>query len=499
MRNKILLGSIGALFLGALWWFSNYSFIEVQTVSTASQTEVVYDLANQSSNKTKTTKTNNQSFKKLVAKGNYEVSVTQGDKYGFIVVKAGGFLGTTKKEVKLEKERSRQFVGNSPSGCMYYSGSLLLSYECSGHPGANVHLPADQTRSTTVVKVPFLTEGQVEGITETKEGIVALVNQNISSEDIPATQEAYLLRGDFTIAKQVSLNSLSPKKPYAISSYKDGFLVYDQSMALAYYYSSVSAQPQNIALKTPDPKLKPFALSARADNLAVAYSNNTSGQVADMDSQGVSKAVQSVISTNKSSLASQLKLTGEVTAIKLCGSSKLCVLSNKKLSVYDVSGSKPKYLYSVTNVDWIETTNKNLLLSRNKEILGLDVDNGSGYRGYSYGDYKLCGIHGGANGYSLCLINNRQSKVTLYLNQEKTDSDSIDKKIYKLQQSSDIKSVSAYGRFIYISPNPGPMEYDSAAGEFDYNPAKVAAAKTRIMQKAKELGIGNDYNIVITL
>lgn len=129
-------------------------------------------------------------------------------------------------------------------------------------------------------------------------------------------------------------------------------------------------------------------------------------------------------------------------------------------------------------------------------MLELNIDNRDGYIGYSPGSYNYCGMHTDSAGYTLCLINTKQSRVALHIDNQNTDNNSIDQKVAQLLKLPEVDTISAYGQYIYIVPNAGQLTYDSASRSFGYDPEKLAAASDKINQEINKLGIDRSNYII---
>lgn len=480
---------------------SNYSFISIEVTGSSPGGELTYRLLNQNGQKTTEIKTSSTKIKKIVPKASYEILVTQNEKSSFSVAKTGGFFTNTTVQAKVEQERSRQFIGNNPGTCMYYAGSILYTYGCSDSFSAvAIHVPATTSQPTYITKNTDAINGAVEGIAKTKAGVVALIGASEGSAS-GAAHTAYLLQDGLKLTSAVALQDLDAHTSYSMKPYKTGFIVYDSSFSKIRYYASVAAKPETITGGSPDDRaMLPFLISTSAGSIITAYSNNTQGETANLDSSNTSKQVKTDIYLYENGKTKKFAFNNSYTVIKLCGNQKLCMLGDKTLSVYSISSERPDFLFSVKNVHTIENFANSLLVVREHEIIQLNVDTQSGFIGYRLGDFQFCGTQDDIDGYLLCLIDNTSKKVALRINGAAVNNDNIDKKVEDLQKLSEVKGVSAYGKYIFISPNLGQVTYNNSLHSFGYDPATKKVINSKIDSEVTKLGVDRAvYKVINTL
>lgn len=496
MKKKAILLGTGFVVLGAFIWLSMHSFIEL---TPESPEDINYSLTAAGSAKTTNFKSANK-VKKLVRKGYYEVLATQGEKSYLTVIKAGGFLGSSKTAVKLSPEKSRKFVGDNPSACMYYIGQVLSSVDCGDlYSQLRRHVPATAKQPTIVLKTPSSVDGKIEGLVATAEGAVAVLSSSTGSN-----HTGYIVRPDLSLTSPVVLTDLRASKAYAVQAYKQGFVAYDTSFEKIFYYTALSSPPSVITVnKSHDQKLVPYALKVQGDSIMLAYSNNAEdAELARSDDVEVSskpnnKAAVTILIYNGSQTV-EYNFKNRVSGFVLCGTKKLCLLNRtKQLDVYDIANTKPKLLFSLGAVDRIEPAKNGLLVAQKAGLLSLDVDKQEGFLQYSFGSYKFCGLRNDELGPTICVVNSTGKTAALSISNDSNNTDSIDKKAVKLAKLTDIKSLSIYDKFIYVSPNVGEVKYIPALKVFGYDPAITRAVKSRILQGMDAIGIDQTtYKVV---
>ena len=482
---------------------SNHGFIEVNVTGTNSQ--LSYKILDQSNQKTTEIKTTSSKLKKFVGKGNYEVLVTNNDTSSLLVVKTKGFLGKTTVSTKLTQEKDRQFVGNNPGECMYYTGGILYSYSChDSFSNISMHVPATVTQPTYTSKNSANNHSPIEGITNTRNGLITLLHTINDGDNSTSTQThtVYTLSDGANLSGGTPLPDLNADKSYSVKPYKEGFIAYNSSSGEAKYYSAFTAKPQTISIAGPkDSSLKPYLMGTNGESVFVVYSDKAGFQVNDNPS-AIGK-VKSEISVYNNGQTKHFTLNRQYGSIELCGTNKLCLLDNvqtrtSQLIIDDIGGSTAKHLYSVGGVNNIISLSTGLLAVRDNGIYNLNVDAYSGFIDYSFGDYKYCGIQTDLNSYLLCLTNSKSRNIALRIDETSLKNSSIDKKVAGLQKTPNVTDVSAYGRYILILPDFGPLFYNSSTKIYDYAPATKAAITKQINAAVDQEGIDrNSYSIVI--
>jgi hypothetical protein len=105
-----------------------------------------------------------------------------------------------------------------------------------------------------------------------------------------------------------------------------------------------------------------------------------------------------------------------------------------------------------------------------------------------------------ASSFGLCTKDENGKKVALLVNQEQENTDSINIKIEQLARLSEVKSVSIYGRYIYISPDIGNPQPNPQTGFFEYDKTTVKNANAIINQEIDRIGISRStYTIINTI
>ncbi len=499
-KAKLYISLVAIVFAIAsvFWLIWNYSFIEVSVEGASGNTSI--KLTNQSNDSSSTVSSSTNKVKKLLRKGDYQITATQTGKSGLSITQSPGFLRTSKTSIRLEGENSRQFVGNNPSPCMYFTGVVLASYECSDIAGLTLHQPATAQTPTVNLSIEEFGYQYPQGMVRTKEGVIILTRLEAGEDDPQKSIAVFLLDDNLQTSKEALILDLDASKTYSIKNYKDGFIVHSTTSNDGQYFSSIEAKPQLVTFGKPaDSKLKPAAWATSGAQTALAFSNNTEGEKADLDNDNPGK-VKTEIVVNKNGADSRFYIEVNPTSILFCGDNKLCLLNEKQVDVYDLTTDKPSFMYRVTGVEEIFQSDKNILLVKNDGVWLFNPDSASGHISYSFGNnYTYCGAQESQNGFSVCLIDNKQKKVALFVNAKLPNNDSIDRKVADLQSMPEVLNVSAYKNFIYISPNAGTITTQQGDG---YGPdeAKLANSRAAIAKKIQELGLDPAvYIIILTL
>lgn len=495
IRALIVLAVIVIILGVGINWLYSVSYINV-TVSNASNKALTYTFTNQKSNQTTTLTSSKSSIKKRLQRGNYNVQVTQGDTSLVAASSAPGFFRTGDVEGKLSGERARSFVGNNPSPCMVYTGSLY-SFACGASlQKVNYHVPATATTPTYTTQ-PFRNNyATIEDSYVAKNGSLYILVNSPPVEDVQEDQEqvVYKMEPNGTLSSPITLKGISDTAlTYKLEPYKDGFVAYDNSFKTLLYYPTPDAEPTNITIEKPkNEELTAFDLETSGDAIVIAYSTLDKSNVNDTDTS-VDAKNEIVVYRNNKVTHTSLESIGSV--LDFCGTNKLCMLANESVAIYDVTGDKPSHLYSYSGVSDMSVVGDSLIMTQQKQIVNFDPDTRQGYVAYSLGGYTSCGQGTNGNNLLLCLTNNKSQKVALLLDLANPVTDPIDKQVFDLQKQAEVTSVSAYKNFISVAPNYGRVVL-LPGGINGYDPAVVNVVNGKINAKVKELGINqNTYTI----
>jgi len=489
-----------AVILGILWLYS-HTFIRI-SVANPSAGEFTYTVIDQKNGASTTTKSSSPNLKKLVKKGSYEVLVNQQETSYYGTLDTSSFMRTVSIKASLQAEKAREFVGNNPDPCMHYSASILFSYGCdANYDNLRVHLPATVASPTIVESPPDTTQNNLSiiGIFELNGKNMIALNNVLEFDD--ASTQIYELRPDFQLVGGTQLSGLNPNNPYALEKYGSGFVVYGQDFEQLFYYESVGAAPKEIAIENPKPEKKEtllaFGLSTRGDRLALAFSDTDKRASEDTKQAATAETVVQVYQGNTTK---SFRFKGDSHTVKLCGSKYLCLVAERQLTVYDISGAEPKEHFRVNNVNAIENDNGRLAVIKSEGLLSIDLDQKSGYHQYSFGSYQFCGIEsviGG--GYILCLIDPRDNRVAIRVDPEKPNIDSIDKKVLAIVDQPFVETVSPYKSIIYITPDLGELIYNPAFNGYGPDPVIRQKATKDLDDLLVRIGLDRSaYTIINT-
>jgi hypothetical protein len=491
LKKWVLLFVIAAFLLIIFVFAKNSSFIVVQAESSSS-TQATIEVTDPAG-KVKQLKSTAGKKRVRVGVGDYGIAVKEGNKSYFEAVKTKGFFRSISVAAKTQPEKRRTFVGNNPNLCMEYLTSKLISYACSDRfENISMHVPATATTPTYVLKNPNKSIGGfVEGMVKTSSGTLVLVKQNAVGDE-EGSHTIFTVDDNLAASNLHVLTDLDVNTSYYLTGYREGFLTYSQTRGEALYYASLASKPEPIKLEAPeDTNFSINGVATRGSSILLLYS-----QPAD----GKSKKQASEIRITSGGAWKTFGLKNNYTEARLCGQNKVCAVANETMDVYDVATEKPKLLYSVKNAISIKNDGNELLVIRSSDVLRLDVEKRAGFIDYSFGDYSFTALQPEPSGYIVSMTNNKGKKVALLIDGELSNEDSIDKKVAELQKNGAVRDVSAYGNFIYVSPETGELKYIDSLGEFGYDPLVVKQKNTEINQVVSKIGIDrNKYTIISTV
>lgn len=511
IRRMILLSTILVAVLGIFFFIYSHAFISVK-VTGAKEGLVTYELINQKTGDITIVEGESGNLKKMVTRGNYEVMARQGETSYYALSSTGIFLSTTTVEGSLQPEKARSFVGNNPDSCMNYINQVLFSYNCEGGVGSlKIHMPATSDTPTTAQSVPGGPgDVPIGGTIQLNGKTLLLMNQISGQEGSKGSSVLYELAPDLTLANPVALAGIEvdEEKSYTIQPYKKGFILYDDKMENILYYESPASQPEEIKIEAPKgEELVAFEVTTQDDRLAVIYSQISGNESSDEDQDRAVNSEETVVT--KGNTIFQVYQNGKVksfdfkggyTNARLCGKQNICLVNGPVLAVYDISGDKQKELFRVNNAADTMDDGDTLVVFREKDVLGLDMESLTGQIQYSFGNYIPCettGVEEG--GYIVCGTDPKNTRSSLYIDTSQPNSDSIDKKILSLLEAPFISAVSAYKSYIYIVPELGSSIYNPETNTYGPDPEVKQKATDDINKIVGDLGIDRStYNIINT-
>ena len=488
MKKKLLLSAMALISLAGLIWLYSHAYIEILPVSA---NNVSYTLTSLSDDKSRSFNSTT-GLKKLVSRGSYQVLAQNGETSYFKIVKAGGFLGSTTISPKLSSEKARKFIGDNPGDCAYYTGQVLASGACEDlFSQLNLHVPARAQQATYTQKLKGRYDGIVGGIAHTKLGMIALLRSTTGSG-----HSAHKVNDDFSLAGPIVLGELDKGKLYSLQPYKEGFLTHDRSLGHLQYYSSLQSRPASVNIHPPkDKKLQAYALKTRGESIAIGYTDHPEdialarGDEEHLPTKPPKKTKVAILVTAGDEIR-EYTFGKRIASFEICGPNRLCTLDTSNMfEVYDISGKKNRQIFAINGIETFAVTNNAVVLAARDSILSLDTETREGYIQYSFSSYRFCGMYKTSGGYALCVINNSDQAAALYIDPDQNNTDSIDKKVADLAGLQQVKSISAYGNFIFISPNLGEAEYRPELKSFGYNPVTIKAVNSVINQTVDLAGI----------
>lgn len=473
--------------LAVLLWVYSHGAIYINVKGTG---EFQYTITSNNGSNT-VINSNSTNLSQRVSSGDYTVKVSQSNKNYFATIKVGHWLSRAKLTAVLAPEKQRSYVGDNPANCMIYT-TILYSYDCgTAFNSINAHLPASSTLPTYISNIkPNGIEGVVHGFIKTAEGNLLLVQPGDIEGKAPYV--IYLVDDSLNPLRQQVLNGLNINTDYAISNYKQGFLIYSSDLSQLVYYASISANSVKIDPAHPSSgDLKPVSLNVNSGHITTVYSEVTGGDPG-------SQKVQNEILDLSDSGTKKLALTDlAVSSAWWCNNNQICVLAGKKMSVYNLNNNNG--IYSLNSVNTLTAIGDTVLAATDKEVLAINTASLAGTVDYSYGDYAFCGLQPAGSGKYLICLKSKGKKAALLIDRSKNNQDSIDKKIQQLSGLTEVDSISAYGKIIYISPKVGSQVYNTNLKAYMPDPDKLKAAKAKINQTINTIGLDKStYTIIFT-
>ncbi len=501
MKIKLVILAVAILAMILFIKAAGSSVISFEVTGSPSGTAITYSAINQTTGKISKTDNNVSGASLNVPKGDYEVRINSGDYSYSEVVSTKGFFAKTHVKAALKPENLRRFVGNNPGLCMHLVAGVLVSYSCAGNfQNTNIHYPATITQPTYVSTANTSITGILEGIIDTPEGTLALVQTQIPTDSVVGSgtgQVIYHLGGNLTTDVGTPLPDLDKNTTYGIAAFGNGFTVHDLTNENFYTYSSTKSRAVKLAISKPSNQdLFPTSYGTDGRAIVVAYTSD-SDPAGKVPGSGNSSEVYLYANGKVSKFVFQ----EQATAAKPCGDNRLCLLGVRGLEVYDITTGSPKLIYTMSGVTSIERSAlpNTVLAIRPGGVSTIDTSRNISYTSYSFGDYTFCGFEPAVNGYLLCVADANQNKSALYINQTEANTDSIDKKLLEVEKATDlISSLTIYGNIIFIVPH-GQNIYDPATRSYGPDPVVQKTVTAAINKKIDEQQIDRRvYKITIT-
>ena len=508
-RRPIAYFVLFLLFLVGLFafsWFSNQSRIILNNKSGTG--EYIYQLSKQGSKNVDSFKSSESQVERRLPSGSYQMVVYHNNTSFVAVVSLKGFFRKTVVDITTSPEHSRVFIGKSPAFCMDSINNQLFSFDCGDkYTSLKYHVPSTTTRrpqrSTPTYEGLFT---NVEGTFHTSQGNFVLMKNNTIVSGI-AGHSVYKINSaadSLTLAKSqgTGLSDLDNNTLYKVRAYKDGFVVYAPDFSHIYYYTDRASRPTDLAIggaKTKGLVANQGNFDVSNDTVLTTYS---SGDLSGSNLKSQQSGAKTEVVYGKPGSVKYFSINGYLSGAQLCGSQKMCLLDTKNvLSVYDISGKSPKKLYQIYNIDYIDDTPAGFLaLNKGQQALfNVDIDKAVGYIEYSLGDYQFNRLQETNGGFILSLTDNKKQEMALFIDGQKVDTDSIDKKILSVQNDPSL-TATTYGNVIFFNPYIGAVKYNPATRSFDTDPGAKAAAVVAINKAVDNAGIDRKtYTIASTV
>lgn len=484
IKRIVVVSGILIICLLAILFAANQSYIAINTEGGSADTEYTYEITDQKSGKT-STKVSGASLKTRVPRGSYQVLVRGSGNSGFAVIKTSGFFRTTTKTIPIDQEKVRQFVGQNPFSCMNYVDSVLLSYNCNGRVNdIQVHVPATATSPSYTQKISSIFDGYIQGSFENQGTTYVVVSIPPGTEGLGPPFGLYKINGT-SVEFQHSLSGLTQGELYAIKPFKDGFVAISRKTGSTSYFPITSKTAEAIDMSFDNSDLSLVAANTSGNTIMAEYSNDIGDST---DQKSKNQKTKTVLVVNTDGQKATYEFPTIFSSFVMCGDNLLCAAGEPDtLFVYQLGGKKPELQYTISGTQAVANVGTSTIVVRSSDVLRLDASSATATIPYSFGDYSYCGIAPLADSFLLCI---RSDKGTNALLIGSADTEyKIDQQVSKLEQSSDVKNLGAYGSYVFITPNLGPLVYNERTKSFGYSDAAKEAVGKRLIQQVNDLGL----------
>ncbi|MCA9344543.1 hypothetical protein KC946_01780 [Candidatus Saccharibacteria bacterium] len=498
INKKYLFLGITLFLIGiGFWMYSRLSYIEVSLKSSPGNSDITYNLYE--NNELKDTSTSKEtSYKKLVTRGDYEVITEAGDKTSINIASTGGFLKTTKVTAELKPKKHIEFIGDNPRPCMLLTKVGLISYGCGDQlVSTYYHVPANPSTPTYTKKIESIYDGTVEGtFTLNGKDFIAVQGPDLTDGNEQPPQAAYELVGNIETGKAHVLRGLDDKTTYSITPYRSGVLAINSELNKAFYFSDVDSQPTDVDIFHPENGKSnyPYDISVSKEGIIIGFSQEEQSDISKEDLEKtptLDTTIVTIIDGNKRVFDFN-KLYDD---IKLCGDNTICLLADSQINIYDISKDEPALLGKISGVNSFETNGSAITANRETDVISFNTKSMSGSVDYTFGAFQPCGLQPtqGSN-YILCVTNSGGESAAV----EVTDGpiSPVDSYVSKLYDIPEVEKVSPYGNIIFISPDLGDYQYNSATNSFEYDPEIKSSVNSKIRETISNFNADPKYKFI---
>jgi hypothetical protein len=483
----ILICFVWAIFI----WVKNHGFIQVNVLGKPPG-ETSFVLKNEDTGKETTMNSSDGSFKKFIRKGSYTITANQDNKKAILLIQSKGYFKSVSKSQALKSENLRSFIGAEPNTCMEFI-KILYSYDCdSTYDTLKKHMPGTQFGPTYTQNGEANNTTNILAIRELNGSPYIITQDTSTDEDSGYTATYGKLEDDLATLSSSSLKGVPPAPSYRISDLNNNLLVYDGSLKKSYEFSDITASPKKIDLEGPKTNdLEAVQLSTYNGDIGTYFSEPYLGSeiVGKTDNTKMIKGKSEFIVRNKTGKSEHFLFNTIYQSGLLCGEKRICLTAKQRLHIYDISTSKPKLVYIMSDVKAVNILGSSMIINTSYGILSLTPEL-VGYPVYTLGEYTYCGSRMQNKYIIVCVADKSNRRNALLIDTTQDDIDGIDKKIVKLSKLDSVKTLSIYQNYIYIVQNAGEREYITEKKGFFYPQFKIDAATNRIKQEINATGIG---------
>ena len=435
-----------------------------------------------------------------VKNGDFTLFATSNNGSYFLTDKAPSFMRQKTVDIRFSKEKDLGFVGEPGRSC-FFKNTVLVSYVC-GASFANVQfqnqatVTTPQFNTTTRNKTEYLT--LYESVSTKDNEYVLAKFEDKPPEDYedfgdpaPNKIQAYygwailIMNAKDQIIKTIQLKDLNKSSSYRIKKSDSGLILFSQSEI--YFHDINQGKTSLINIKKQEDPI--VDVDIQEDKFIVAYSKPS------IDPKGKNEPALLVL-YNKGGQLSKKTIKQGTEKIAFCGTDVLCVKS-KNLFIFSIKNNKFRQTRVVSGVNQFYKFMANILLVTDKGIINLNPSSGEGSVDLSFEPYTYLNISESKNGY-LVSVRGVKKQVVVEVNLSEYSTYPLLKQIGALEKSAGVQNLSISGKIIFFTPEV-PLIYDQGKKEMVYDKDVVIRTNQQIINRARELGIPFDYQLISTI
>ncbi len=442
-----------------------------------------------------------QSVTKRVSKGGYRVSVISNEGTSVSFIKTAGFFNTTQITADIQKEGSREFIGEEPNECSLMLNNILVSYGCNGPISTiKAHLASSTTVSSYVKKYAAPDDlASIEGIVKINDtSAIAMVKRSVKQGITPPSQIFYELTVENNSPKLSFVSEatyLTPQTEYKFYQQGTEFILLSTDSSELYTGSDLaSIKPSESKGLAGIQGLKLVDYDAK-DSASLLHAERAKPNLSERDK----KTEKTMVVITRGNEDSQVvPFEGEsFKKVSFCLSNSICMLDYENVLHIMDDSLAPRT--KISNISQFISDGETLYLQDSIGLLRMNSDLTAGSYVYVQDKYDITSVLKIDSSKFLVNIKGTGSSSALLIDSEVPAEVLIDKLVFDLRRAPNIKTIVPYRSIIFIVPDLGELVYNTETNLLDYDPVVVDSVRSSLTQSVIDSGIDTQlYQVVLS-